>query len=259
MPVFSRLNGGGRGGRVGHGSTKFSQLREESTTMPKFGESTETFGKQNHAKKIITTVLVATGLGGATLLSAPTHRDTVVAVEQPPAVDPVTQNAAAVVPTPPVVVTKDSSAQDIVKAIVSQGHAARLSEDQIKAVIATAKIESTFRPTVSGGVQAYGSSGGAADEVIGLFQEKASFGTVADRQDPNKSIARFIARFSEAFAKYGIKGDSVLAATLAQNPQLLKYRGGGVGTHYYNTIKAAMSAATDLYNQAAGPVLQPVT
>lgn len=228
--------------------------------MPKFGGPTEAFGKQNRAKKIITTVLVATGLGGATLLSAPMHRNTVVAVEQPPAVDPVTRNAAAVVPTPPpVVVGKDSSAQDIVKAIVSQGHAARLSEDQIKTVIATAKIESTFRPTASGGVQAYGSSGGAADEVIGLFQEKASFGTVAERQDPNKAIARFIARFTEASKKYAINGDSVLAATLAQNPQLLKFRGGGVGTHYYNTIKAAMSAAADLYNQAAGPVLQPVT
>jgi hypothetical protein len=46
-----------------------------------------------------------------------------------------------------VVVTKDSSAQDIVKAIVSQGQAAGLSEDQIKTVIATAKIESGFRPT----------------------------------------------------------------------------------------------------------------
>ncbi|MGA5540284.1 hypothetical protein ACPCIR_00395 [Mycobacterium sp. NPDC051198] len=227
--------------------------------MPKFGGPTETFGKQNHVRKIITTALVVTGLGGATLLSAPTHRHAVVAVEQPPAVDPVTKNAAAVVPTPPVVVTKDSSAQEIVKAIVSQGHAARLSEDQIKTVIATAKIESTFRPTVSGGVQAYGSSGGAADEVIGLFQEKASFGTVAERQDPNKAIARFIARFSEASKKYAINGDSVLAATLAQNPQLFKYRGGGVGTHYYNTIKAALSAAADLYSQAAGPALQPVT
>ncbi|WP_454790245.1 hypothetical protein [Mycolicibacterium lutetiense] len=226
--------------------------------MPKFGGPTETFGKQNHVKKIITTALVVTGLGGATLLSTPTHRDSVVAVEQPPAKDTVTQKAAPIIPTP-VVVTKDSSAQDIVKAIVSQGHAARLSDDQIKTVIATAKIESTFRPTASGGVQAYGSSGGAADEVIGLFQEKASFGTVAERQDPNKAIARFIARFTEASKKYGINGDSVLAATLAQNPQLLKYRGGGVGTHYYNTIKAAMSAAADLYSQAAGSVLQPVT
>lgn len=108
-------------------------------------------------------------------------------------------------------------------------------------------------------MQAYGGPGGAADEVIGLFQEKASFGTVAERQDPNKAIARFITRFTEAFKKYGIVSDPVLAATLAQNPQLLKYRGGGVGTHYYNTIKAAMSAAADLYGQAAGATLQPVT
>ncbi|WP_243858607.1 hypothetical protein [Mycobacterium sp. DL440] len=155
--------------------------------------------------------------------------------------------------------TKNSSAQDIVKAIVSQGQAARLNEDQIKTIIATAKIESTFRPTASGGVQAYGGSGGAADEVIGLFQEKASFGTVDERQDPNKSIARFIARFTEAFKKYGISSDAVLAATLAQNPQLLKYRGGGVGTHYYNTVKAAMSAAADLYSHAVSTPLQPIT
>lgn len=229
--------------------------------MPNFGGPIDTLGKQRQLKKLVTTALVVTGLGGATLLSAPVDRHTAaVAVEQPPAGNTVTKEAAvAVIPPRPVVVTKDSSAQDIVKAIVSQGQAARLSEDQIKAVIATAKIESTFRPTASGGVQAYGGPGGAADEVIGLFQEKASFGTVADRQDPNKAISRFIARFTEAFTKYRINSDPVLAATLAQNPQLLKYRGGGVGTHYYNTVKAAMSSAADLYRQAAGPVLQPVT
>ncbi|WP_264052044.1 MULTISPECIES: hypothetical protein [Mycolicibacterium] len=150
--------------------------------------------------------------------------------------------------------TKDSSPQDIVRAIVTHGKAAGLSEDQIKTVIATAKIESGFRPTVSGGVQAYGGPGTAADEVIGLFQEKASFGTVAERQDPNKAIARFIVRFTEAYKKYRITSDTVLAATLAQNPQLFKNH-GGVGTHYYNTVKAAMSAAADLYSRAVGTAL----
>lgn len=227
--------------------------------MPKVDRPMETFGRQKHVKKVITTLLVASGVGGATLLSSPIHRHPAVAVEQRPAEHGAPRTAAAVVPPPtPVVVTKDSSAQDIVKAIVSQGRAARLSEDQIKTVIATAKIESSFRPTASGGVQAYGSRGGAADEVIGLFQEKASFGNVADRQDPNKSIARFIARFTEAYKKFGITSDAVLAATLAQNPQLLKYH-GGAGTHYYNTVKAAMSTAADLYVQAAGATLPPVT
>ncbi|ORA35990.1 hypothetical protein BST13_12960 [Mycobacterium aquaticum] len=227
--------------------------------MPKADRLAEALGKHKQVKKIITAVLVATGVGGATTLasSPPMHRDTPVAVEQRPADGTVTK-VAAVITRRPVVVTKDSSPQDIVKAIVSQGQAARLSEEQIKAVIATAKIESTFRPTASGGVQAYGSQGAAADEVVGLFQEKASFGTVAERQDPNKAIARFIARFTEAFRKYGVGSDSVLAATLAQNPQLLKYR-GGVGTDYYNTVKAAMSAASDLYSQAVGATLQPVT
>jgi hypothetical protein len=217
----------------------------------------ETFGKQKQVKKVIAGLLVATGLGGATLLSPSAHRHTAVAVEQRPAGHAITKAAAAVVPAP-VVVTKDSSAQDIVKAIVSQGHAARLSEDQIRTVIAIAKIESSFRPTASGGVQAYGGSGAAADEVIGLFQEKASFGTVAERQDPKEAIARFIARFTEALQKYGITSDTVLAATLAQNPQLLKYH-GGAGTHYYNTVKAAMSPAADLYRQAAGAMLQSST
>lgn len=228
--------------------------------MPKVDRAIGTFGKPKLVKKIITTCLVVTSLGGATLVSQPMHRDTAVAIDQQPAGgDAVVSRTPAVTVPRPVVVTKESSAQDIVKAIVSQGQAARLSEDQIKTIIATAQIESTFRPTASGGVQAYGGPGGAADEVIGLFQEKASFGTVAERQDPNKAIARFIARFTEAFKKYGIASDPVLAATLAQNPQLLKYRGGGVGTHYYNTIKAAMSAAADLYGQAAGATLQPVT
>ncbi|MBX8686049.1 hypothetical protein GO011_01220 [Mycobacterium sp. 20091114027_K0903767] len=229
--------------------------------MPGVDRPADTFGKPKHVKKIISSVLVASGLGGATLLSSPMHQHPSVEVQQQPVTDNIPGAAAAPAPVPapaPVIVTKDSSAEEIVKAIVSQGRAARLSEDQIKTVIATAKIESSFRPAASGGVQAYGGPGGAADEVIGLFQEKASFGTVADRQDPNRSIARFIARFSDAFKKYRItSGDAVLAATLAQNPQLLKYH-GGVGTQYYNTIKSAMSAAADLY-RVAGTSLQPVT
>lgn len=236
--------------------------------MPRIDRLTETFRKQKHLKKAISTCLVVTGLGGAALHFPPLHRHAPAAIEQPPADGTAVENAAAVVPAPvvptpvapvPVVVSKDSNAQDIVKAIVSQGQAAMLTEDQIKTVIATAKIESSFRPTVSGGVQAYGSRGSAADEVIGLFQEKASFGTVADRQDPNKSIARFIARFTEAFKKYGINGDPVLAATLAQNPQLHRFRSRGVGTDYYNTVKSALNAAADLYSQAAAATLQPVT
>lgn len=226
--------------------------------MQKIDRAIEMFGKPTLVKKLITTCLVVSGLGGATLVSSPVPRQAQapVAIEHQPARETVSKAAAVVAPRP-VIVTEKSSAADIVKAIVSQGRAARLSEDQIKTIIATAKIESTFRPTASGGVQAYGGPGGAADEVIGLFQEKASFGTVAERRDPNKAIARFIGRFTEAFKKYGTN-DTVLAATLAQNPQLLKYH-GGVGTHYYNTVKAAMSAAGDLYIQAAGPRPQPLT
>ncbi|OBB14503.1 hypothetical protein A5761_16810 [Mycolicibacterium setense] len=226
--------------------------------MSKVDRLIATSGKQKQLKRVITTCLVVTGLGGSTLVLPPMHRDAAVAVEQRPVSAPVATTAAPTLPTP-VVVTKDSSAQDIVKAIVSQGRAARLSEDQIKTIIATAKIESTFRPTASGGVQAYGGPGGAADEVIGLFQEKASFGTVAERQDPNKAIARFITRFTETSRKYGITSDTVLAATLAQNPQLFKFRSRGVGTHYYNTVKAAMSAAASLYSEAAGATPHPVT
>lgn len=257
-PVSSASRGGfGEGGLCPTRGSTSSNPTEESKTLPKADRLIETFGKQKQVKKIITTFLVGTGVGGATLLSPPMHRDTAVPVEQAPTSDTVTR-AAAVTNFRPLVVTKDSGPQDIVKAIVSQGQAARLSEDQIKTVIATAKIESTFRPTASGGVQAYGSQGAAADEVIGLFQEKASFGTVAERQDPNKAIARFIARFTEASKKYGVGSDSVLAATLAQNPQLLSYH-GGVGTQYYNTVKTAMSAAAGLYSQAVGATLQPVT
>jgi hypothetical protein len=227
--------------------------------MPKVDGRMETFGKQRHAKQIVTTVLVATGLGGAVVLSPPMDRHapvTVTVAVAPQSAFPMVTEAAAVTAPSPVVANKDSGAQDIVRTILSQGRAAGLSESQIKTVIATAKIESSFRPTASGGVQAYGGPGSAADEVIGLFQEKASFGTVADRQDPNKSIARFIARFTEASRKYGIS-DTVLAATLAQNPQLLKSH-GGVGTRYYNTINAAMGAAADLYTQAVVATVQPV-
>lgn len=229
--------------------------------MPKVGSPMKMFGDRKHITKTIATALVATGLGGATVLVQPLHRHPAVAVERQAAATPATPmaaaatNAPAVVPAAPLVVSHDSSAQDIVKAMVGHGRAAGLSEGQITTVIATAKIESDFRPTVSGGVQPYGGSGTAADEVIGLFQEKASFGTVAERQDPNTAIPRFIARFTEAYREHGIAGDDVQAATLAQNPQLLK-RNGGVGTGYYNTIRAAMSVAADLYRQAVSSALQ---
>ncbi|BBY18652.1 hypothetical protein [Mycolicibacterium litorale] len=231
--------------------------------MPKLDRLTK-FADQNQVKTLITAVLITAGAGGAALGVSPDHTPTAAPVAQPAVDDaaPVRAGTAPTAPAPviapapvapqPVLVSKDSGPQDIVKAIVSQGQAAGLPADQIQTVIATAKIESAFRPAVSGGVQPYGGPGTAADEVFGLFQEKASFGTVAERQDPNKAIARFIVRFTEAFRKYGITGDTVQAATLAQNPQLLKTR-RGVGTGYYNTVKAAMREANDLYNQAAAP------
>ncbi len=145
----------GGGVRVRHADPhKSTPPTEESKTMPKFDRPTGSFGEQKHVKKIISAFLVATGLGGATLVLPPMHRHAAVAAEERPVGDAVPRPAAAVVPPPaPVVVTKDSNAQDIVKAISSQGRAARLSDDQIKTIIATAKIESSFRPTASGGVR----------------------------------------------------------------------------------------------------------
>lgn len=237
--------------------------------MPKLHQLTK-FADQHHVKTLLITLSVTAGVGGAALFVSPDHPPTAAApvtqlavVHAAPAAarqptTPTPEPAAAPAPAPePVLASKDSSPQDIVKAIVSQGQAAGLTAEQIKAVIATAKIESSFRPTASGGVQPYGGPGTAADEVLGLFQEKASFGTVAERQDPNQAIARFIVRYTEAFKKYGISGDTLLAATLAQNPQLLK-TSGGVGTGYYNTVRAAMDEAADLYNQASAPHMQLV-
>jgi hypothetical protein len=234
--------------------------------MPKHARPTKfaKFANEKKARTVVTTVLLTAGLGGALgvspdhprtagSLAQPAVSDAATVVTAPIAPQPVPAAAPAPAPAPePVVVAVDSSPQDIVKAIVSQGRAAGLAEEQIKTVIATAKIESSFRPTVSGGMQPYGSAGTHADEVVGLFQEKASFGTTAERQDPNLAIARFISRYTEAFRKYGISGDPVQAATLAQNPQLLRIR-RGVGTGYYNTVQAAMGEADDLYNQAAAP------
>lgn len=237
--------------------------------MSKAGLPLTMFRDRKLVTTIVTSVLVLTGIGGATVLVPPTDRHAEVAAEQPSSAAAAPTTAApapaapAVPPPPPApaappVVTRDSSAADIVKAIVGHGHAAGLNEDQIRTVIATAKIESDFRPAVSGGVQAYGGPGTAADEVIGLFQEKASFGSVADRQDPNKAIVRFIARFLEAYKKHGIVDDHVQAATLAQNPQLRK-RNGGVGTGYYRTVQAALGTAADLYDQAIASTPRPVT
>lgn len=229
--------------------------------MPKHARVTKSTGRKQ-VKTLITAALITAGAGGAALAVSPGLPPAVAPVAQPLVKDaatpePAVANAPDPEPAPapapkPVVVATDSSPQDIVSAIVSQGKAAGLTEEQIKTVIATAKIESSFRPTVSGGVQPYGGSGTAADEVFGLFQEKASFGTVAERQDPNLAIARFIVRYTEAFKKYGIADDPVQAATLAQNPQLLKHR-RGIGTGYYNTVKAAMGEADNLYDQVAAP------
>ncbi|PQE02789.1 hypothetical protein CYL16_01810 [Mycobacterium sp. EPG1] len=238
--------------------------------MPRTGRPTTMFRRRKHSTALVTALLVAAGLGGVSVLLAPTHRHAEIAVEHgsadaaevaPQAAAPEKPTVVAAAPVvalrpPVVVVTKESDAHDIVKAIVSHGRYAGLTDDQITTVIATAKIESSFRPAVSGGVQAYGGRGTAADEVIGLFQEKASFGTVAERQDPNSAITRFITRFLEAYRKHGITGDHVQAATLAQNPQLLK-RNRGVGTQYYRTIQAALGDAAGLQRQALD-ALRPI-
>ena len=238
--------------------------------MPRTGRPTTMFRRRKHSTALVTALLVAAGLGGVSMLLAPTHRHAEIAVEHgsadaaevaPQAAAPEKPTVVAAAPVvalrpPVVVVTKESDAHDIVKAIVSHGRYAGLTDDQITTVIATAKIESSFRPAVSGGVQAYGGRGTAADEVIGLFQEKASFGTVAERQDPNSAITRFITRFLEAYRKHGITGDHVQAATLAQNPQLLK-RNRGVGTQYYRTIQAALGDAAGLHRQALD-ALRPI-
>src|SRR5262245_6597647 len=164
---------GGGGGRVRDTGAEIQTLHRRKT-MPKLDRLTK-FADQKQVKTIITTLLLTAGLGGAALVVSPAHPRTAAPVARPAVRDAVTIGAAAA-PTPrPVIVTKDSSPQDIVKAIVSQGQAAGLAADQIKTIIATAKIESGFCPTVSGGVQTYGGPGTAADEVFGLFQEKASF------------------------------------------------------------------------------------
>lgn len=235
--------------------------------MPKHARVTK-FSDQKQVKTLIATAVLTAGLGGSVLVvptdhpltAAPVAQSAVVVADNPvAAAAPATPKPVlAAAPAPkPVVVTADSSPQDIVNAIVSQGRAVGLAEEQIKTIIATAKIESGFRPAVSGGPQPYGAPATAADEVLGLFQEKATFGTVAERQDPNQAIARFIARYTEAFKRYGITDDTVQAATLAQNPQLLKHR-RGIGTGYYNTVKAAMGEAGDLYDQAAARPPQSV-
>ncbi|MDT0270912.1 hypothetical protein RM844_32055, partial [Streptomyces sp. DSM 44915] len=68
--------------------------------MPKFDRPTGPFGEQKHVKKIVSAFLVATGLGGATLVSPPMHPHGAVATEERPVGDAVPRPAVAVVPPP---------------------------------------------------------------------------------------------------------------------------------------------------------------
>lgn len=133
--------------------------------------------------------------------------------------------------------TRTSSADDIKAGIVQQGLAAGMTKEQIVTMLAVADIESKFDPTANGGIQAGpGQAGTEADRVLGLFQEKASFGTPEQRMDPNQAIARFIQRFKASIAQNPNAG-LLAQAVLAQNPQL---GANAPGSDYFNRVQRAV-------------------
>jgi hypothetical protein len=63
----------------------------------------------------------------------------------------------------------------------------------LPAILATAYGESSLNPSSDGGIQtAQGSPGGEADRVLGIFQQKASWGSVQQRQDPAYAANAFL-------------------------------------------------------------------
>lgn len=127
---------------------------------------------------------------------------------------------------------RNASKNDIVAAIVAQGQAAGLSQEQIVAAVAIARHESNFDPMIVGkGQGAFGAGpGGSKGDAYGLYQQTESWGTVEQRTDPNYAINKFLTEYQKTLAANpGI--DPVAAASLTQNPQL---GSSGVGGSEYN-------------------------
>lgn len=138
--------------------------------------------------------------------------------------------------TGPGLLARNASKGDIQAAMVAKGQAAGMTKEQIATMMAVAEIESHYDPGISGGSQPMaGQPATAADTVLGLFQEKGSFGTPEQRTDPNQAIDRFIQRFLPQVQQH--PDQLLLAATLAQNPQL---GANAPGSKYFNTVQGAI-------------------
>lgn len=156
--------------------------------------------------------------------------------------------------TGPGALQRNSSKSDIIAAMVAKGQEAGLNKEQIAAMVATAWNETggKFDPLANGGIQ--GGNGTEADRVLGLFQEKAHFGTVEQRTDPNQAIDRFIVRFKASLAN---NSDPITAATLAQNPQL---GSSAPDSAYENVTKKYLGDAIKAINEAlASGATTPMT
>lgn len=158
-------------------------------------------------------------------------------------------------------VTRDSAPGDIAKYIYNQAIARGYSPSDARMIVAQAKGESSFNPTISGGRQ-------GDDEVIGIFQEKTAFSgglSVEDRKDPVKNIEAYfnqlqahggpgqeivdlLARTSVGGPAHPANGGRAyiqqLAAQLA-DPQFLGFSKGGhvkgPGTGISDSIPAYLS------------------
>lgn len=139
--------------------------------------------------------------------------------------------------------SSNASKSEIQANIIAEGQRRGLNPQQIQAALAVAQIESGYVPNIDGGIQpAPGQVGTEADRVLGLFQQKANWGTAAQRTDPNYAIKTFL----DAYQKQLATGqDPLLAATLTQNPQL---SGSATGSKYYNTVVGALAQSTKDYN-----------
>lgn len=143
----------------------------------------------------------------------------------------------------PGALSSNASKSEIQASIIAEGQRRGLNSQQIQAALAVAQIESGYVPNIDGGIQpAPGQAGTEADRALGIYQQKASWGTAAQRTDPNYAIKAFL----DAYQKQLATGqDPLLAATLTQNPQL---GANATGSKYYNTVGGALAQSTKDYN-----------
>ena len=139
----------------------------------------------------------------------------------------------------------DTSQQGIANLIAAAAQRHGYPPEAIQAILATAIGESSLNPMATGGIQGVaGHPATEADRVWGLFQQKASWGTVAERQDPTHNVEAFL----NALDKQG-SGDIWSRITSTQR--------GPAASYYQNYLGPAAAFMGAMKSGVAPPSAAP--